>query len=67
MLSTTLNSLLLAALVGATPVDVNRLDGQTSSGTLVSLAPGKVVVESAEGQQTYSARVRGASSGIRRL
>lgn len=51
-----MNTLLLAALVGVTPVDVNRLDGRTSSGALVSLTPGQVVVETVEGVQTYSTR-----------
>jgi hypothetical protein len=56
MLSTIMNTLLLAALVGATPVDVNRLDGQTNSGTLVSFASGQVVVETLQGKQTHATR-----------
>jgi len=51
-----MNSLLLAALVGVTPVDVNRLDGQSNSGTLESLTPDQVAIETAEGKQTYSTR-----------
>jgi hypothetical protein len=56
MLSATWNTLLLAASVGLTPVDVNQLDGQTHSGTLVSLAPEQVVVETAQGERTFSTR-----------
>ncbi|MEO8494892.1 MAG: NPCBM/NEW2 domain-containing protein, partial [Planctomycetota bacterium] len=50
------NTFLLASLVGLAPVEVNRLDGQTSNGTLVSLAPERVVIETTEGMQTYLTR-----------
>ncbi|MDA1049919.1 MAG: NPCBM/NEW2 domain-containing protein [Planctomycetota bacterium] len=56
MLLATLNTLLLAASIGVTPVDVNQLDGQTNGGTLVSLAPDQVVVETVSGKRTFSTR-----------
>lgn len=56
MLLATWNTLLLAASIGLTPVDVSQLDGQTHTGTLVSLAPEQVVVETAQGAQTFSTR-----------
>lgn len=51
-----MNALLLAALVATTPIDVHRLDGQTHSGTLLSIAAGEVVVQTAGGKQTYPTR-----------
>lgn len=56
MLLATLNTLLLAASIGFTPVEVNQLDGQMHSGTLVSLAPAQAVVETAQGERTFSTR-----------
>lgn len=56
MLSATLNSLLLTAAIGFTPVEVSQLDGQTHSGTLVALSPEQVVVETSAGSQTFATR-----------
>ncbi|MBC8353977.1 MAG: NPCBM/NEW2 domain-containing protein [Planctomycetes bacterium] len=56
MLTATLNSLVLAATLGNAPIDINQLDGQTTSGTLVSLSPDQMVVETDDGTQTFTTR-----------